>query len=98
MCVRACSQVFVRLFLVVGPWSAAAEQKHRSEYRGFDLSQLLLPRLQGPKSIIGQKQRHIMYCMEAETEDYCVCVWGYLVFCQSRRLKAEPLLQLATVT
>lgn len=61
-----CSQVFVkgkmiRLFLVV-------EQKCRSEYSGCDLSQLRLPRLEGPKSIIGQKQRHKLYCREEETE------------------------------
>lgn len=56
-------------FLVVEPSSAAAEQKLRSEYSGCDLSRLTLPRLEGPKSIIGQKQRHILYCREAETEE-----------------------------
>lgn len=67
----------IGLFLVVEPFFAAAEQKRRSEYSGCDLSQLSLPRLEGSKSIIGQKQRHILYCREAETEEgvsVCVCV------------------------
>ena len=59
----------IRLFLVLEPGFAAAEQKCGSEYSCFDLSQLSLPRLEGPKSIIGQKQRHILYRREAERKE-----------------------------
>jgi len=93
----SCQKKMIRLFLVEEPCFAAAEQKCRSEYSCFDVSQLSLPRLDGPKSIIGQKQRHILYCREAETEEgvsvcvcVCVCVCVYLLFCQSSCLKAEP--------
>lgn len=65
------------------PSFVAAEQNRRSEYCGCDLSQLSVPRLEGPKSIIGQKQRHKLYCRGAETEEgvslcvgegsWCIC-------------------------
>lgn len=55
--------------------SLQLQRRSRSEYSGCDLSQVSLPRLEGPKSIIGQKQRHILYCRKAETEEgVSVCV------------------------
>lgn len=42
--------------------------RSRTVYAGCDLSQVSMPRLDGPKSIIGQKQRHILYSRKAEAE------------------------------
>lgn len=79
----------------------AAKQKRRSENSDCDVSQLSLLPLKGPESIIGQKQGHILYFREAKTEGELSLrrgKGGYLLFCQSHCLKAEPPLQLATVT
>lgn len=74
-------QVFVKgkvIRLVFGS-SLQLWRRSRSEYGGCDLSQVSLPRLEEPKSIIGQKLGCIMYCRKAETEkggnaSVCVCV------------------------
>lgn len=76
----ACVQVFVKgkvIRLFFGS-SLQLWRRSRSEYGGCDLSQVSLPRLEGPKSIIGQKLGCIMYCRKAETEkggnaSVCVC-------------------------
>lgn len=85
----ACIQVFVKgkvIRLFFGS-SLQLWRRSRSEYGGCDLSQVSLPRLEGPKSIIGQKLGCIMYCRKAETEkggnaSVCVCVCAPIcVYC-----------------
>lgn len=43
--------------------------RSRTAHTGCDLSQVSMPRLDAPKTIIGQKQRHILYSRKAETEE-----------------------------
>lgn len=90
----ACGQVFVKgkvIRLFFGS-SLQLRRRSRSEYGGCDLSQVSLPRLEGPKSIIGQKLGCIMYCRNREggkCECMCVCAYVCLLFCPSCHLKSE---------
>lgn len=58
--------------------------RSRTAHTGCDLSQVSLPRLDAPKTIIGQKQRHILYSRKQKTRRSLS-----LLLCQSCCLKSR---------